>query len=93
MPKRVIYSHSFLFVLAVNRITGRACARPGLVPRRDTTRRGNADHLGTDAPRKPRRTPNTTPHSTARTLEPYYYYKYHYYYLNRFIYIDILFPS
>ena len=48
-------------------IAGRACARPGLVPRvaqrhekTDTTRRGYADHLGTDAPRKPRRTPNTT---------------------------------
>ena len=35
--------------------------RPGLVPR--AAPRGYADHLGTDAPRKPRRTPTPTPHT------------------------------
>ena len=51
-------------LIAVNRI---ACAtrarrtRPGLVTR--AAPRGYADHLGTDAPRKPRRTPTPTPHT------------------------------
>ena len=35
--------------------------RPGLVPR--AAPHGYADHLGTDAPRKPRRTPTPTPHT------------------------------
>jgi hypothetical protein len=35
--------------------------RPGLVP--SAAPRGYADHLGTDAPRKPRRTPTPTPHT------------------------------
>jgi len=35
--------------------------RRGLVP--SAAPRGYADHLGTDAPRKPRRTPTPTPHT------------------------------
>jgi len=62
--------HSFLFVLAVNRVRAhrrtrvrparsRPARRAAIRRRCDTTRPGYVDHLGTEAPRKPRRAPKT----------------------------------
>ena len=55
--------------------------RRGLVP--SAAPRGYADHLGTDAPRKPRRTPTPPPHTHSPVSGAYYDYvpkPYIYYY-------------
>ena len=80
-----VYSHGFVFVLAVNRIAcaGRACAgraRAGRAPVSSRAPRRMAmpttwertHHANPDARQHPHHTP------TLRSLEPYYYYIYTY---------------
>ena len=81
-----VYSHGFLFVLAVNRI---ACAGRAPVssraPRRVAmpTTWERTHHANPDARQHQHHTP------TLRSLEPYYYYYYYYYYYNLIIIIII----